>query len=55
MVKGEPPNKIRIAFRNKIEPSINLGDFTIITVSPQDFDKMCKMLPAMWADMTKKK
>ena len=55
LVKGDPPNKIRLGFRSKIEPPMTLGEYTIITVTPQDFAKIVQMYPQVWADMTKKK
>ena len=43
LVKGDPPDKIRLSFRNKIEPPVSLGEFTVITVTPQDFVKIVQL------------
>jgi len=45
MVKTEPPDKSRLIFKNAIEPPINFGDWTVITVSIQDFELMCEEFP----------
>ena len=45
MVKTEPPDKTRLIFKNVIEPPINFGDWTVITVSIQDFELMCDEFP----------
>ena len=45
MVKTEPPDKTRLIFKNAIEPPINFGDWTVITVSIQDFELMCEEFP----------
>ena len=45
MVKTEPPDKTRLIFKNVIEPPINFGDWTVITVSIQDLELMCEEFP----------
>ncbi len=55
MVKGEKPNRIRLAFRNKFDPPVTFADFTMVTVSADDFDRICKSLPKTWADMLAQK
>jgi len=45
MVKTEPPDKTRLIFKNVIEPPIDFGDWTVITVSIQDFELMCEEFP----------
>ncbi len=54
MVKGEPPDKIRLVFKSKIEPPITFGDWTVITVSPKDFGTLSQMYPGIMADYRKK-
>ena len=48
-------DKIRIAFRSKLEPPIHFGEWTIATISPQDFINMSNHFNAIITDATKPK
>jgi hypothetical protein len=49
----ESLDKVRVAFRNKIEPAVVTGDFTMVTFSLVDFAKTCGMLHGILSDITK--
>jgi hypothetical protein len=49
----ESLNKVRVAFRNKIEPAVVSGEFTMVTFSLVDFAKTCGILRGILSDITK--
>ena len=46
--KGE--DKVRIAFRSTIEPSIHFGEWTVVTLSRQEFIHMTNILTRIRSD-----
>ena len=54
MVKSNPPDKIRLVFCNKIEPTITFGNWTCVTVTPQDFSDICQAYPELLEDMRRR-
>jgi hypothetical protein len=53
LVKSEPLGKVRVLFRNKVEPSINFGDWTVITFTSSDFANITQILDKTLADLNK--
>ncbi len=54
LVKSEPLGKVRVLFRNRVEPPLNFGDWTVLTFTANDFANMVNTLEKTMTDMENK-
>jgi hypothetical protein len=55
MITGEKPDKVRLIFKNTVEPPINFGEWTIITMPIKSFPNLCGLYNQALKDWTKGK